>query len=100
MLGINPGTANQAVFGNTQGLYVWVAGRATSESDFRRLIDTEAARLGLGLSGVADVMLGAKALKERRSAEMYWEQLIARGMASPGLALDDTYYFYETRDLG
>jgi hypothetical protein len=99
MLGFNPGAANQAVFGDTQGLFVWVAGRATSEGDFRRLIDAETARLGLSLSEVADVMLGEEAVKERRTAEMDWERLIASGMASAGLALDDTYYFYRERDL-
>jgi hypothetical protein len=34
MLGLNPGPANQAVFGDPKGVYFWVAGCATSERSF------------------------------------------------------------------
>jgi hypothetical protein len=95
MLGVKPGAANKAVFGDTKGVYFWVAGRAQSEGDFRHLVESEISRRGLSLGEVADVMLADDALKERRGADMDWNQLISSAEAASGLAIDPDFYFYE-----
>ncbi len=94
MLGVNPSSANQAVYGDTKGAYFWVAGRANSEDDFRLLIGTEMSRRGLSLAEVSDVMRGVDAIRERQGAEIDWKQMIDRAKASPGLVLGDDFFIY------
>ena len=95
MLGIDPGTANLATFGETKGLYVWVAARARNEAEFCDLIETEASSRGLSVNDIADVMLADVALKERPGADIDWKRLIASAIATHGLALDSTYFVYQ-----
>ena len=57
MLGINPGPANRAMFGDPKGVYVWVGARAEDEAQFREIIGAELSRKGLSLNEVTDVML-------------------------------------------
>ena len=95
MLGVNPGAANKAVFGDTKGVFFWVAGRANSEHDFRRLIESEISRRGLSLDEVSNVMRAEQALTERRGADIDWGQLITEANASPNLAIDQDFSFYE-----
>jgi hypothetical protein len=95
MIGIDRGDANLAAFGDTKGLYVWVAGRGRTEDDFCRLIETETSGRGLSVKEIADVTLADVALKERAGADVDWEALISAAHSSPSLAFDSTYYFYE-----
>jgi hypothetical protein len=100
MLGVNPGTANLPTFGDAKGLYVWVAGRARYEGEFRHLIESEVSRRGLSVSEITDVMLADIAVKGRPDAEIDWKALIASAKESPSLALDSTYFFYEKGGQG
>jgi hypothetical protein len=90
--------ANQQVFGDTKGVYFWVAGRGKTEGDFRRLIQTELANQGLSLDEVAEVMLAEKGLKEEHPTVNEWKHLIAGAKASPSLVMGSNFYFYEERD--
>jgi hypothetical protein len=98
MLGIKPGIANQAIFGDIQGLYVWAAGCAQTESDFRQFVEKDVARRGLSLGEVLHVMPAESAMKNRRGADADWEALIVGAKQTQGIFLDSTYYFYEESD--
>jgi hypothetical protein len=98
MLGLNPGPANQAVFGDPKGVYFWVAGCATSERAFHRLIEAEMSRRGLSLDEVSDVMRAEDAYERRRGAEIDWTKLLAAAEPTPSLFIDPTLYFYEEEE--
>jgi hypothetical protein len=95
MVGVNPGSANQAVFGHTEGVYFWAAGRAKSKADFTRLKRTHLERRGMSLAEVSDVMPAEQALEEKRGSEIKFDELIARAKFSAGLAVAPNLYFYE-----
>src|SRR6266849_8044387 len=95
MVGVHPGSANRVVFGDTKGVFIWVASRAASADDFRRLLEAEMKRQGLSVDEVSDVTLAQDALKERHGAEIDWERLIAKAEASPRPVIAPNFYFYE-----
>jgi hypothetical protein len=98
MLGFKPSIANQAVFGDIKGVYVWAAGCAHTEGEFRRVVEDDSSRRGLSLDEVADVMPAEKAVRNRPGADVNWDALIAGAKQTPGIFLDSTYYFYDEGD--
>ena len=98
MVGVKPGIANKALYGDSKGAYFWVAGRAKNERSFRQLVGAELSRRGLRLDEVSDVMLGRDVVQERRGADIDWDHLIASARDSPGIVIDTQYFIYEQPD--
>src|SRR5258706_16194498 len=95
MVGVNPGSANQAVFGHAEGVYFWAAGRAKGKAEFTRSIRSHLIRWGMSLAEVSEVMPAEQALEEKRGAEIKFDELIARAKFSAGLAIAPNLFFYE-----
>jgi hypothetical protein len=98
MVGVNPGAANEAVFADTRGAYFWVAAKATSDGEFRQLIEADIAARGMSVDEVSDVMRGEDAMKKRQNAEIDWEVMIRAAEGAAGLYIDKHFYIYLARD--
>lgn len=95
MVGVNPGIANQAVYGDTKGAYFWVAAAAQNQDHFRWLVKTELSRRGLSLAEVSDVMLAEDARTNRLNADIDWQSMITGAMTTRGLFIGSHFFIYE-----